>query len=269
MQPASTHRIRQKFETLKGAGQKALIPYITPEYPYKGITVKLLETLEQAGADLIEVGIPFSDPLADGETIQRSSEIALTNGASIPVILQAVSKFRTVSGLPVLLMGYVNPIIHYGVERFFHACRSAGVDGLIVPDMPPEEASEFTAMSRSNGISNVFLVAPTTPDRRIQEIDALSTDFSYCVSITGVTGARMKLGGEGALDEFLMRVKKNTKKPFVVGFGISKPEQVQRVCRYSDGAVVGSSLINVLTAAKSEEGALRSAADFFRSLRSS
>jgi tryptophan synthase alpha chain len=269
MQPASSNRIRQKFDTLKGAGRKALIPYITPEYPFKGITVKLLEALGQAGADLIEVGIPFSDPLADGETIQRSSEIALTNGASIPVILQAISKFRTVSSLPVLLMGYVNPIIHYGPEKFFQACRLAGVDGLIVPDMPPEEASEITAISRINGISNVFLVAPTTPDSRIREIDALSTDFSYCVSVTGVTGARTRLGGDSELDEFLMRVKKNTKKPFVVGFGISKPEQVQRVCKYSDGAVVGSSLINILTAASSEEGALRSAADFFRSLRSS
>jgi tryptophan synthase alpha chain len=269
MQPAPQNRIRQKFDTLKGSGHKALIPYITPEYPFKGITVKLLQALEHAGADLVEVGIPFSDPLADGETIQRSSEIALTHGASIPVILQAISEFRKVSGLPVLLMGYVNPIIHYGTEKFFQACRSAGVDGLIVPDLPPEEASELTAISRRYGISNVFLVAPTTPTSRIQEIDALSSDFSYCVSVTGVTGARAQLGGDGALDEFLLRVKKNTKKPFVVGFGISRPEQVQRVCKYSDGAVVGSSLINVLAAAKSEEEALRSAADFLRSLRSS
>ena len=263
------NRIQKKFTSLKASGQKALIPYITPEYPFKGITLGLLRALEEAEADLIEIGIPFSDPLADGETIQHSSEFALKNGVTFDRVLRSVSEFRSSSELPILLMGYVNPIFRIGIEKFLESCKSAGVDGLIIPDLPPEEASAITYVSRQNDISNVFLVAPTTSDSRIREIDGLSTDFSYCVSVTGVTGARSQFGTGGGLDEFLMRVRKNTQKPFVVGFGISKQEHVQHVWEYADGAVVGSSLINVLGKATSEEDALRAAVDFLRSLRPS
>lgn len=263
------NRIQKKFTSLRNSGQKALIPYISPEYPFKGITLGLLRALEEAEADLIEVGIPFSDPLADGETIQHSSEVALKNGATVDRILLSVSEFRSSSELPILLMGYVNPILRIGIEKFMESCKSAGVDGLIIPDLPPEEASEITSVSRKYGISNVFLIAPTTSDSRIKKIDGHSTDFSYCVSVTGVTGARSQFGAGGGLDEFFMRVRKNTQKPFVVGFGISKQEHVQRVWRYADGAVVGSSLINVLGKATSEEEALRAAVDFLRSLRPS
>jgi tryptophan synthase alpha chain len=262
-------RIGKRFEGLKREGKKALIPYITPEFPFKGMTLDLLRALEDGGADLIEVGIPFSDPLADGETIQHSSERALKNGVTIPGILNAVSQFRKGSELPVLLMGYINPIVHFGVGRFLEACQSSGVDGLIIPDMPPEESEEIVLGSRRHLLSNVFLIAPTTPDGRIREIDALSTEFSYCVSVTGVTGARSQFGAGGGLDEFLVRVRKNTTKPFVVGFGISRPEHVQRVWKYADGAVVGSSLINVLGNAGSAEESLRIAKEFIRSLRSS
>lgn len=263
------NRIHRIFDDLRRSGGKALIPYITPEFPFKGITVRLLRALETAGANLVEVGVPFSDPLADGETIQHSSEVALKNGVTIDLILNAVREFRKASELPIVLMGYVNPILRVGLERFFDSCQAAGIDGLIVPDLPPEESSDLTTMSRRFGISNIFLIAPTTPDLRIQRIDDLSTDISYCVSVTGVTGARTQLGTNGALDEFLVRVRKNTKKPFVVGFGISLPEHVQRVWKYADGAVVGSSLINVLDKAASEEDALESAVRFLRSLRSS
>ena len=262
-------RIHSKVESLRKSGRKALIPYITPDYPFKGITADLLCAMEGAGADLIEVGIPFSDPLADGETIQRSSEFALAQGANIRTILQSVQDFRKSSSLPILLMGYVNPILHFGIMRFCEACQTAGVDGLIVPDLPPEESAEVVSKSAQHGLSNVFLIAPTTPESRIRDIDELSTDFSYCVSVTGVTGARTQLGGDGMLDEFLLRVKRNTKKPFVVGFGISKPEHVQRVWRHADGAVVGSSLINVLANAPSARASLQAAADFLRSLRPS
>ena len=262
-------RIGKKFEGLKREGKKALIPYITPEYPIKGITLDLLRALEEAGADLVEVGIPFSDPLADGETIQHSSEHALKNGVTIHGILHAVAEFRKGSELPVILMGYLNPIVHFGIGKFLEACQASGVDGLIIPDMPPEESEEVVLGSRRLQISNVFLIAPTTPDKRIREIDASSTDFSYCVSVTGVTGARSQLGEARSLDEFLVRVQRNTTKPFVVGFGISRPEHVRRVWEYADGAVVGSSLINVLSNAGSMEEALRSAKEFIRSLRSS
>ncbi|HTY38629.1 MAG TPA: tryptophan synthase subunit alpha [Bacteroidota bacterium] len=263
------NRIRKKFESLKHSRQKALIPYVTPEYPFQGITLGLLGALEEAEADLIEVGIPFSDPLADGPTIQHSSEIALRNGVTLEKILSLVSEFRASSELPVILMGYVNPILHMGVDRFLSSCESAGVDGLIIPDLPPDEASAFERESRAHGISNVFLIAPTTNDKRIAEIDGHSTDFSYCVSVTGVTGARTELGADGGLDEFLQRVRNNTHKPFVVGFGISKPEHVARIWQHADGAVVGSSLINVLGKASSAQQAVQSAADFLRSLRPS
>jgi tryptophan synthase alpha chain len=262
------NRIQKTFEALKATGGKALIPYITPEYPFKGMTIHLLHMLENSGADLIEVGIPFSDPLADGETIQRSSEIAIRNGATIETILKNVSEFRRTSQLPIVLMGYVNPILHLRYDNFLAACKAAGVDGVIVPDLPPEESSDFVASSRLCGISNIFLIAPTSDDARIRKIDELSTDFSYCVSLTGVTGSRTQLGDTGNLDSFLARVKKNTSKPFVVGFGISRPEHVQQVCKHADGAVVGSSLINAMITSGSQDDALNAASLFFRSLRS-
>jgi tryptophan synthase alpha chain len=263
------NRIRAKFSDLHARGGKALIPYITPEFPFEGMTLPLLEELERAGADLIEVGIPFSDPLADGETIQHSSDVALKNGATIRRILDCVSRFRKGSQLPLVLMGYINPILHWGVDRFLTDCRTSGVDGVIVPDLPPEEASEFKNNCDGSGISAVFLVAPTTPDERIRRIDELSTDFSYCVSVTGVTGERAQLGADDSLRSFLRRVRNNAKKPFVVGFGISKPEHVTRVWEFADGAVVGSALINVLGKASSQREALKAARDFLLSLRPS
>jgi tryptophan synthase alpha chain len=262
------NRIRKTFEALKATGGKALIPYITPEYPFKGMTSPLLHILEKSGADLIEIGMPFSDPLADGETIQRSSEIAIKNGATIESILKCVSEFRRTSQLPIVLMGYVNPILHLRYDNFLAACKAAGVDAVIVPDLPPEESSDFVASSKVFGISNVFLMAPTSNDARIRQVDKLSTDFSYCVSLTGVTGSRTQIGDSGNLDSFLARVKKNTAKPFVVGFGISRSEHVQQVCKYADGAVVGSSLINAMSKSGSQDDALNSASLFFRSLRS-
>ena len=260
-------RIQNKLHELRGSGRKALIPYVTPEFPFRGITLQLLRRLEEGGADMIEVGIPFSDPLADGPTIQHSSEVALANGASIPGIMAAVREFRTKSELPLLLMGYVNPILHFGMEQFMSDCREAGVDGLIIPDLPPEESGELKSFADRREISTVFLIAPTTPDERIRQIDDLSTDFSYCVSVTGVTGARQKLGDGGSIDEFLRRVRRNAKKPFVVGFGISSAEHVARVWQHADGAVVGSALIRLLDQAATAEEATASAREFVRSLR--
>jgi tryptophan synthase alpha chain len=263
------NRIRKKLSELKERGKKALIPYITPEFPFKGTTLPLLRELDRSGADMIEVGIPFSDPLADGETIQHSSEVALKNGVSIPFILDVVREFRKSSDLPILLMGYINPILHFGTKRFLTASENAGVDGLIIPDLPPEEATELKVASETHGISNVFLIAPTTPRVRIRLIDDLSTDFSYCVSVTGVTGARTELGNDGSLDQFLERVRKNTRKAFVVGFGISRPEHVRYVWRYADGAVVGSALIRILESSTSLEDALTKSKNFLLSLRPS
>lgn len=260
------NRIKSKFEELKRAGKKAFIPYITPEFPVKGATLPLLQTLEQSGADLVEVGIPFSDPLADGRTIQQSSEVALKHGVTIPFILDAVRQFRKSSELPILLMGYINPILRYGPKKFLADSSEVGVDGLVIPDLPPEEATEITSESRKANISNVFLIAPTTSADRIRKIDEHSTDFSYCVSVTGVTGARSELGVNGSLDSFLQRVRHNTKKPFVVGFGISNAEQVRRVWNIADGAVVGSALLQSIQQAKSVDETTECARSFMATL---
>jgi tryptophan synthase alpha chain len=261
------NRIATTFEMLTSEGKRALIPYITPEFPLRGSTGPLLDSLVEGGADLIEVGIPFSDPLADGETIQHSSEIALRNGVNIRFILEKVRQFRARSDVPMLLMGYINPILRYGLEDFFSDCGSNGVDGVIIPDLPPEEADEVIRLSRSNGISNVFLIAPTTPPERIRQIDALSTHFSYCVSVTGVTGVRARHLQNGAFERFLTTVRSNVRKRFVVGFGISTNEDVASVWKHADGAVVGSALISKIASAKTVEEAASEAKQFLRSLR--
>jgi tryptophan synthase alpha chain len=165
-------------------------------------------------------------------------------------------------------MGYCNSFLRYGLRRFFWDAKAVGVDGLIVPDLPPEEANDVRKAARKNGIGMTFLIAPTTPAARIKKIDRLSTDFSYCVSITGVTGARRDLGAKRELLTFLRRVDANTQKPFVVGFGISRAEQVREVCRYADGAVVGSALIKSMENCTSVQMAVRAGREFFRSLQS-
>ncbi len=261
------NRIKKKFQQLKREKKKALIPYITPEFPVKGVTVPLTLALEQAGADFIEIGIPFSDPLADGKTIQHSSTVALRNGVTTKKILEWVKEIRRESEIPILLMGYVNPLLNYGLKNFFREAASVGVDGLIVPDLPPEEADEIIALSRQQNISNVFLIAPTSSKERIEAIDRLSTDFSYCISVTGVTGVRQHLSENSQLKKFLKLVKEYTEKPFVVGFGISKREDMQHVCRYADGAVVGSALMNQIAGLQHVRDVVKIGSRFLRELQ--
>lgn len=260
-------RIRRRWEHLAAEKRKALIPYVTPEYPVRLATVPVLRSLEKSGADLIEVGIPFSDPLADGPTIQASSEKAIHNGATIPLILDRVREFRTSSELPILLMGYVNPILRFGVDRFMKECSSAGVDGLIIPDLPPEESALIADEAKATGLSMVFLIAPTSSDERIRKIDGLSNDFSYCVSVTGVTGTRDQLGDGSDLDNFLHRVRNIVKKKFVVGFGISSSTHVTSVWRSADGAVIGSALIAAMSGAADPSTAAAAAGKFLVSIR--
>ena len=262
------NRIARTWTDLKAKGRKALVPYVTPEYPFKGMTVRLLQRLARTGADLIEVGIPFSDPLADGKTIQHSSEVALRNGVDLDSIFLSVAKFREDSEVPVILMGYYNSIVQYGLKNFPHRACSSGVDGLIVADLPPEAASELIRESRAAEMSNIFLIAPTSSDERIRLIDDASTDFTYCVSVTGVTGERRDLAAAGSLGEFLARVRQRARKPFVVGFGISNSDHVKEVWRHADGAVVGSALIRVLGEQQNPDLALDAGEAFFRSLRS-
>ena len=260
------NRIPKTFQELRSREKKALIPYITPEFPISGCTIPLILGLERAGASVIEVGIPFSDPIADGPTIQRSSHIAIGNGATLQRVLQSVKQARQETEIPIVLMGYINPILHYGMEKFLREAQNCGVDGVIVPDLLPEESNEWRSLSAKFGVSNVFLFAPTTSDERIHFLDSISTDFTYCVSVTGVTGARTGFGDPDGFEEFLLRVKKNTIKPFVVGFGISTPEHVSSVFRHADGAVIGSALLQRIEKEKSVEAVVRAAGKFLSSL---
>jgi tryptophan synthase alpha chain len=260
------NRIASTFKRLTEQRAHALIPYITPDYPVAGSTVPQIRALAEAGAAMIEVGIPFSDPLADGPTIQHSSHVAIGNGATIPKIFAAVREARMGTEVPIILMGYINPLLHYGMEKFFADARACGVDGTIIPDLLPDDSAEYLALAKTYGISATFLIAPTSTDDRIRMIDSLSTDFSYCVSVTGVTGARTSLGEQDGLEAFLTRVRSLTQKPFVVGFGISTKAQVEHICRFADGAVVGSALISVLADAATPAESAAAASQFFHHL---
>jgi tryptophan synthase alpha chain len=236
--------ITDAFSKAKASRRAALMPYFTLGFPSRADSLEVVEAIAASGADLIELGVPFSDPLADGPTIQRSTQIALENGITVKDCLDMVRILREHGvSLPLMLMGYYNPILAYGPDRFASEARQVGVDGLIIPDLPLEEAAELETACRQNGLALVYLVAPTTPNERLVKIAAHSTGFVYIVSLTGVTGARASLSA--GLDEFLMRVRGMTDKPLAVGFGISTPEQAAQVGRMADGVIVGSALIDV------------------------
>lgn len=258
------NRISQKFQELHSQNKKAIVPYITPEFPINGTTVPLILALESAGASMIEVGVPFSDPLADGPTIQHSSDVAIKNGVTVSKVFELVKEARKKTEIPLILMGYVNPILNYGMEKFFSDAKAAGVDGTIIPDLPPEESDEYCSFAKKYGISTVFLIAPTSSDERIRFIDDLTSDFTYCVSVTGVTGARSSFSA--SIDQFLARVRKNTKKSFVVGFGIKNKVQVTEMSNYSDGVVVGSALLQEIAEKKNVEDVALAAKKFISSL---
>jgi len=258
------NRIAATLQQYQSTKKTLVIPYVTPEFPVKGTTIPLILALEQAGAGMIEVGIPFSDPLADGPTIQHSSEIAIKNGASLKRVLELITEVRKQTNIPLILMGYINPVLNYGLEKFLQDAKKAGVDGLIIPDMPPEESDEFRSLCMKNNLSNIFLIAPTSSEERIRYIDSLSSDFSYCVSVTGVTGARTSFGDH--FNEYLSRVKKNTTKAFVVGFGIKSKEQIMNITAFADGAVVASALLQAIADKKNIGDVVVNARQFFSSL---
>jgi tryptophan synthase alpha chain len=224
------------------------VPFVTAGFPRSSATVPVVRALAGAGADMVEIGMPFSDPLADGPTIQRSSEVALRGGMTVKKTLAAVTELRG-GGLetPIILMGYCNPLYAYGLEAFLSDAAVAGVDGLIVADMPPDEAEELLTGCRAVGLGVTFLVAPNAPDERIRAVDAASTHFSYCVTVTGVTGARSDV--QERTVSFLRRMRDLAQKPFVAGFGVKRAAHVEALGRYADGVVVGSALIDAIEAA--------------------
>ncbi len=236
-------RIAATFERLRIAGRVALMPYIMLGYPERESALDLVPAMEAAGADLFELGTPFSDPLADGATIQQAGQRALENGVTLSVCLEQTAALRR-RGVqaPLLLMGYYNPLLRYGVERACADLTTAGGDGWIVPDLPPEEAAELQHYARLHQLDLIMFVAPTTTDERIAQIVRIASGFIYCVSLTGVTGVRRDLS-EG-LGDFLAHVRRFTGLPLVVGFGISTAEHVAHVGSLADGAIVGSALIN-------------------------
>ncbi len=239
------------------------MPYLCAGDPNPELTAKLLLTLEEAGADLIELGVPFSDPIADGPTIQRASERALTHHISLQHILEIVATLRTQTEIPIALMSYYNPIFRMGEDAFCKAAQDAGVDGVIVPDLPPEQSQSLLEIAPRYNLSTIFLAAPTSPPERMQLIASVSTGFVYCVSVTGVTGARAMLSDEIA--PMIAELRKHTDKPISVGFGVSTPDQATQIAQIADGVIVGSAIVNVIEENTDDETKLLAAVKQFAS----
>lgn len=236
-------RLARCFLALKKQQAKALVTFITAGDPSLAVTEEMICLLENAGADIIELGVPFSDPMADGPTIQLASERALASGTTLEGILATVKKVRLRSQVPIVLMGYLNPVHAYGYERFCVAAADAGVDGLLLVDMPPEESDELLVYARSNGLNIIFLLTPTSDKTRIDKVQKLGCGFIYYVTVTGVTGARQLVSDTLSLE--LDKVKKKIKLPIVAGFGISTPAQAADVAALADGVVVGSAIVKL------------------------
>jgi tryptophan synthase alpha chain len=229
------------FANLAKNNQKALVTFITAGDPDLGTTESLILDLERSGADLIELGVPFSDPMADGPTIQLSSERALAAGTTLPKILATVKSVRRKTQIPIILMGYYNPIFMHGIERFVADAVAAGVDGVLVVDLPPEEASDFKAVADRSGLAVIFLLTPTSDEERIRKVARLGSGFIYYVSVTGVTGARSSISETVFSD--VRKIRDRVTLPVVVGFGISDPAQAGTIAAVADGVVVGSALV--------------------------
>jgi tryptophan synthase alpha chain len=256
--------IAQTFAAARAGKRAALMPYFTLGFPTPQTSLEIIAAMAQSGADLIELGVPFSDPLADGPTIQRSTQAALRNGMRLSGCLEIAARLRA-RGVrqPLLLMGYFNPVLAYGPDRFVADSTAAGVDGFIIPDLPPEEAGQLETACARRGLALVYLLAPTSTPERIAAISARARGFLYLVSLTGVTGARRSLPPD--LQAFVGQVRAAAKIPLAVGFGISTPEQVRAVGRLADGVIVGSALIEAVERA---DRPVQAAAGFIHSLRS-
>jgi tryptophan synthase alpha chain len=253
MSNAPQTRISRCFAALRETGELGIVAYITAGDPSMDATLEFVLALEAAGADVIELGVPFSDPLADGPTIQRASERALKAGATLPGILELVRRIRKSSEIPLVLFSYYNPILQMGLERFAAAASDAGIDGVLATDLSPEESVEYRRILETYHLDTIFLCAPTSTDERLASIAACSTGFLYLVSRTGVTGAKDTLPDD--LPALLRRVRRFTKLPIAVGFGISLPGHVSMLGGLADAAVVGSSLVAEIERSKSPDEA--------------
>lgn len=245
--------------------RKLLVPFFTVGYPDYRTSLQLVQVGLDAGADFVELGMPFSDPMADGPDIQFASQTALDQGTNMHQVFDAVTAIRKSSQQPILLMGYYNPVYAYGDDTFAAKARQVGVDGLIIPDLPADEAGALRIAARNNNLSMVFLVSPTSSPERIKLIDKSCTDFVYAVAITGVTGGRT--GFDRSTTTYLKGLRKQLSKPFVAGFGVSTPETAVELGRYTDGVVIGSALIQVYRTARNRKAGLQKVARLLTSLR--
>jgi tryptophan synthase alpha chain len=246
-------RISERFKRLRQQGKKAFIPYVMAGDPSLERTREVVLLFEECGADIVELGVPFSDPLADGPTIQRAAERALRNAVTLKKVVSLVRDLRQATQIPLILMTYFNPVFKYGTEEFVRDAASAGVDGMIIPDLPPDEAGDFIRLARKAPLDTIFLLAPTSTEDRIKKVSKASSGFIYYVSITGITGANLLF--DGSMDLLISNIRKFTDKPISVGFGVSTPDDAAAIARISDGVIVGSAIVRIL---HEEPGELKS-----------
>src|SRR4030067_2549061 len=258
-------RIEETFARLKSKNEKALITYIMAGDPDLDTTGSLIEAIERAGADILELGVPFSDPVADGPTIQRASDRALKSKTTLKKVMSLVKKIRKKVAVPIIVMTYYNIIFQYGLERFPGEAVSAGIDGAIIPDLPPEEAEEFISYARAAGLDTVFLLAPTSTEERIKKVTSVSSGFVYYVSMTGITGARLANFNE--IRDKVSEIQKHTDLPVAVGFGISRPEEARKISRWADGVIVGSALVKLVEDNIGKKQLLTRVGEFLNSLK--
>ncbi|MCL5770884.1 MAG: tryptophan synthase subunit alpha [Actinobacteria bacterium] len=242
--PGSKSKINKVFENLKNKDQKGFIAFITCGFPDINNYMKLTQVLEKNGADIIEIGIPFSDPLADGAVIQSTSKIALDNGVNTDVVFNSIKKIRDKSSIPLVLLTYFNTVYKYGIDNFLNNASNAGADGLIIPDLPLEEFYNYKNYFQNSALDNILLASLNSSTERLKKISSLTQGFLYCVSVKGVTGVRNNIDSE--VIEFLKRLKEITKVPLALGFGISTAEQVSKVKKYCDAVIMGSKILSIL-----------------------
>ena len=263
--PQHSTRISKRFAELRDAGELGIVAYITAGDPTLDATLRHVLGLAEAGADVIELGVPFSDPLADGPTIQRASERALKSGTTLRGVLDLVRRIRQSSQVPLVLFSYFNPILQFGLEKFAAAAAESGADGVLVTDLTPEESEDYRRILKARGLDTIFLAAPTSTDERLQKIAACSSGFLYLISRTGVTGAKDALPDD--LPALLRRAHRFTQLPIAVGFGISLPGHVSVLGGLADAAVVGSALVAEIEKATSVDAACAALRDRVHSLK--
>lgn len=259
------NRIEKKFRQLEPQNKKAFIAFITAGYPSLRVTEKLIPELEKAGVDIIELGVPFSDPMADGPMIQEASQRALEKGTHLEDILKMVKRLRRHTQVPLCLMSYYNPIFCFGRKRFAESAARSGVDGLIIPDLPPEEDREFVKIVKRSGIDLICFISPTTSIKRAKFISGVSRGFIYYISLTGVTGARNRL--PAGLIRHLRSIKRITNKPVCVGFGVSRREQIKQLYKAADGVIVGSAIIRKIKDNLGRKDMLKRVSAFVKGLK--